>query len=89
MPTAGTFKQGNVAPRDMTDARMPDDPIEALRALSRPVPPPWLRDRVLAEVYRMERHKRWRRITARYGAVGLAVLLGGVGAVCLCWVIMH
>ncbi len=89
MVTIGLSKQGGVAPRRMIGMREPDAPIEALRSLSRPSPPPWLRDRVLAEVYAMERRKRRLHIAARYGAVGLAVLFWGAGTVCLCWAIAH
>jgi len=88
--TTGLSKQGEgVMPREMTDVRTSDDAIETLRSLPRPVPPPWLRDRILAEVYRVERRKRRLCIAARYGAVGIAVLLWGAGTVCLCWAIAH
>ncbi len=90
MATTGLSKQGEkVMPREMTDVRRPGDAFETLRSLPRPVPPPWLRDRILAEVYRVEQRKRRLRIATRYGAVGLAVLLWGAGMVCLCWAIAH
>jgi len=54
-----------------------------IRALSKPEPPPWLRDRVLAEVYAMERRKRRLIAAARCGAVASAVLVGGGGIVFL------
>lgn len=88
--TTGLSKQGEkVMPREMTDVHRSDDAIENLRSLPRPIPPPWLRDRILAEVYRVEQRKRRLRIATRYGAVGLAVLLWGAGMVCLCWAIAH
>jgi len=88
--TTGLSKQGEkVMPREMTDVHRSDDAIENLRSLPRPVPPPWLRDRVLAEVYAMARRKRLLRSVIRYGAVGIAVLLGGVGTACLGWAITH
>ncbi len=66
-----------------------DDPTWSLRTLSRPDPPPWLRDRILTQVYAVERRKRLLRHAIRYGAVGIAVLLWGVGTVCLGWAITH
>ncbi|MDQ2783428.1 MAG: hypothetical protein M3Y58_00295 [Chloroflexota bacterium] len=90
MATTGLSKQGEkVMLREMTDVRRPGDAFETLRSLPRPVPPPWLRDRILAEMYRVEQRKRLLRIATRYGAVGLAVLLWGAGMVCLCWAIAH
>lgn len=58
-----------------------------IRALSKPEPPPWLRDRVLAEVYAMERRKRGLIAAARCGTLALAMLLGGGGIVFLTWMI--
>ncbi len=75
--------------QQITDTPVSDEPLGLLRTQPRPEPPPWLRDRVLAEVYRVERRKRRLRIAARYGAVGLAVLFWGAGTVCLCWAIAH
>ncbi|MDQ2784451.1 MAG: hypothetical protein M3Y58_05560 [Chloroflexota bacterium] len=73
----------------ITDTPISDDPIRLLRTLPRPDPPPWLRDCVLAEVYAMARRRRLLRRVIRYGAVGIAVLLGGVGTACLGWAITH
>jgi len=57
------------------------------RTLSKPVPPPWLRDRILAKVYAMERRKRRLIAAARCGAVASAVLIGGGCIVYLGWLI--
>jgi len=73
----------------ITDTPISDDPIRLLRILPRPDPPPWLRDRILAQVYVMERRRRLLRNVIRYGTVGIAVLLGGVGTACLGWAITH
>lgn len=73
----------------ITDTPISDDPIRLLRTLPRPNPPPWLRDRILAQVYVMERRRQLLRSVIRYGAVGIAVLLGGVGTACLGWAITH
>ncbi len=75
--------------QQITDTSVSDDSLGLLRTLPRPEPPPWLRDRTLVRVYAMERRKRRLRIAARYGAVGLTVLLWGAGTVCLCWAIAH
>ena len=75
--------------RRITDKPITDDPIRLLRTLARPDPPPWLRDRILTRVYAMERRKRLLRSVIRYGAVGIAVLLWGVGTACLSWAITH
>jgi len=58
-----------------------------VRTVSKPEPPPWLRDRILAEVYAIERRKRRLVAAARCGTVTLAVLLGGGGIVYLGWMI--
>ncbi len=57
-----------------------------VRTLSKPVPPPWLRDRVLAEVYAIERRRRRLIAATRYGAIAIAVLLGS-GIIYLGWMI--
>lgn len=51
--------------------------------LSKPEPPLWLRDRILAKVYAMERRKRRLIAAARCGTVASAVLIGGGGIVFL------
>ncbi len=51
--------------------------LHPLRTLPHPAPPPWLRDRVLAEVYAIERRKHRLIAAARCGAVPLAMFLGG------------
>ncbi len=58
-----------------------------VRTLSKPEPPPWLRDRILAEVYAIERRKRRLVAAARCGVVTLTMLLGGGGIVYLGWLI--
>jgi hypothetical protein len=75
--------------RRITETPVSDDALHLLRTLARPDPPPWLRDRILTRVYAMERRKRLLRSAARYGAVGVAVLLWGAGTVCLSWAITH
>ena len=60
-----------------------------VRTLSKPEPPPWLRDRILAEVYAIERRKRRLIAAARCGAVALAMLVGGGGIVFLTRTIAH
>lgn len=67
----------------ITDTPVSDDSCGLLRTLPRPEPPPWLRDRVLAKVYAMERRKRRLIAAARCGAVALAMLVGGSGIVFL------
>ncbi len=73
--------------QQITDTPVSDDPLGLLRTLPRPEPPPWLRDRVLAKVYAMERRKRRLIAAARCGAVASAVLIGGGGIVYLGWLI--
>ncbi len=75
--------------RRITDKSFTDDPLQMLRTLPRPDPPPWLRDRILTRVYAMERRKRLLRSAVRYGAIGAGVLLLGAGTVCLSWALTH
>ncbi len=75
--------------RQITDTPISEDPLQLLRTLARPDPPPWLRDRILTQVYAIERRKRLLRRVVRCGAVGIAVLLWGAGTVCLSWAIAH
>lgn len=55
--------------------------------LSKPEPPLWLRDRILAEVYAIERRKRRLVAAARCGVVTLTMLIEGSGIVYLGWLI--
>ncbi len=75
--------------RRIRDRPASDDPLQLLRTLPRPDPPPWLRDRILTRVYAMERRKRLLRRAIQYSAVGVAALLWGAGTVCLSWAMTH